>query len=381
MRVGINAWFWNRPMTGTGQYSRRLVEHLAALAPGPEVVLVAPEESIPSSQEPTTGVRTRLTSGRGLLPRNLHKVVFEQVTFPRACRRPVVDVAHVPYWAPPIAPPVPAVVTIHDLIPVVLREYRGGPMVRLYAALVSRTARSATLVLTDSEASKRDVIRHLGLPEGRVRVVPLAADGHFSPASGPNDTAIRARYDLPAQYMLYLGSFDVRKNIATLLDAYCWAGPAIGGECPLVLAGLLPARDTPFTPDPRRMAGERGIDPRFVRFVGAVDEADKPAFYRGAVAFVYPSRYEGFGLPPLEAMACGVPVVGSNTSSIPEVVADAGVLLPPDDARGMADALIQLASDGDARAELSGRALKQAARYSWQRSARETLAAYESVVA
>jgi len=180
--------------------------------------------------------------------------------------------------------------------------------------------------------------------------------------------------------VLYLGGFDVRKNIATMLSTYRWAGPAIGENCPLLVAGRLPERDTPFTPDPRRLAREQGVDERFVRFIGFVDEADKPALYRGAAAFVFPSRYEGFGLPPLESLACGTPVVGSDVSSIPEVVGDAGVLLSPDDAEGMAGALIQLATDDDFRAELSRRALAQAARFSWERTARETLAAYRDVV-
>ena len=160
------------------------------------------------------------------------------------------------------------------------------------------------------------------------------------------------------------------------------ARPAIGGECLLVIAGRLPERDTPFTPDPRRLAREQGIDERLVRFIGFVDEDedDKPTLYRGAVAFIFPSRYEGFGLPPLEALACGTPVVGSNVASIPEVVGDGGVLLPPDDAEGMAGALIQLATDERFRAELSHRALAQATRFSWERTARETLAAYQDVV-
>jgi glycosyltransferase involved in cell wall biosynthesis len=116
-----------------------------------------------------------------------------------------------------------------------------------------------------------------------------------------------------------------------------------------------------------------------VRCIGFVDEADKPALYRGAVAFVFPSRYEGFGLPPLEGLACGAPVVGSDVASIPEVVGDAGVLLHPDDVEGMAGALIQLATDDDFRAELSRRALIQAKRFSWERVARETLTAYRDV--
>jgi len=174
-----------------------------------------------------------------------------------------------------------------------------------------------------------------------------------------------------------LGGFDVRKNVATAIGTYRWAGLAIGEECPLVIAGRLPEQDTPFAPDPRRLAREMAVDERFVRFVSPVDEADKPALYRGAVAFIFPSRYEGFGLPPLEALACGTPVVGSGVSSIPEVVGDAGVLLPPDDAEGMAGALIQLATDEGFRTEMSHRALAQAAHFSWERTARETLAAYQ----
>jgi glycosyltransferase involved in cell wall biosynthesis len=191
---------------------------------------------------------------------------------------------------------------------------------------------------------------------------------------------IQARYNLPERYVLYLGGFDVRKNVTTVIETYRWAGLAIGEGCPLVIAGRLPERDTSFTPNPRRLARERGVEARFMRFIGFVDEADKPALYRGAVAFIFPSRYEGFGLPPLEALACGTPVVGSDSASIPEVVGDAGVLLSPDDAEGMAGALIQLATDEGFRDELSRRALAQAARFSWERTARETLVAYQEVV-
>ena len=383
MRVAINAWFWNSPTTGSGQYTRLLVEHLAAVAPELEIVLVTPEGQISNLQSPISNLQFQLTANRYRLTAALGKVWFEQVAFPRACRRLEADVAHVPYWAPPLRPSIPTVVTIHDLIPLLLREYRGGPLVRLYSALVSTTAQNSALVLTDSEASRRDIVTHLGLPAERVRVVYLAADERYTPKPSlfPGEKpGFAEKTWFQKRYVLYLGGFDVRKNVATALRAYRWAGPVIGEECPLVIAGRLPERDTSFTPDPRRLAREQGIDERFVRFIGFVDEADKPALYRGAVAFIFPSRYEGFGLPPLEALACGTPVVGSDTSSIPEIVGDAGVLLPPDDAEGMASALIQLATDEGFRAELSRRALAQAARFSWERTAREALAAYQDVV-
>jgi glycosyltransferase involved in cell wall biosynthesis len=383
MRVAVNAWFWDSPTTGSGQYTRRLMEHLVALDPGLEVMLVAPrgwgfqvscfKSHVSGCPQPETwNLKPETGSSR--------KTWFEQVVFPRACRRLKADVAHVPYWAPPLAPSVPTVVTIHDLIPLVLPEYRGGPLVRLYTALVSTAAQSAALALTDSEASRRDIVAHLGLLSERVRVVHLAADESYTPTAPPEDVDICARYGLPKRYALYLGGFDVRKNVATALLTYRWAGPTTGEECPLVIAGRLPERDSPFTPDPRRLAREQGIDERYVRFIGFVDEVDKPALYRAAVAFIFPSRYEGFGLPPLEALACGTPVVGSSASSIPEVVGSAGVLLPPDDAEGMAGALIQLATDEDFQTEMSRRALAQAAHFSWERTARETLAACQEVL-
>lgn len=375
MHVAVNAWFWHRTETGSGQYTRRLVEHLLALEPHLDLTLVAPGRGFGFQV-------SRVRDEENLKPEtsNLTKPYFEQIAFPRACRRLGVDVAHVPYWAPPLVPSVPTVVTIHDIIPLVLREYRGGPLVRAYTALVATAARSAALVLTDSEASRRDILAHLDLPPERVRVVYLAADRHFRPDPEPNDAAVRARYGLPERYVLYLGGFDVRKNVATALATYRWAGPVVGEECPLVVAGRLPERDTPFAPDPRRQARSLGLRPEWVRFIGWVAEEDKPALYRGAVAFLFPSRYEGFGLPPLEAMACGTPVVGSDAASLPEVVGDAGVLVDPDDAEGMAGALIQLVEDSAFHAELRRRALAQAARFSWERTARETLRAYRETL-
>jgi glycosyltransferase involved in cell wall biosynthesis len=393
MRVAINAWFWDSPTTGSGQYTRRLVEGLTDLDSDLEIVLVVPSDSSNASprdagQEdghPAPG----LPASCALHPipcsqSNLGKVRFEQVVFPKVCAHAGADVVHVPYWAPPARSPAPLVVTIHDLIPLVLRgptgRRRGGPLQRLYMALVSATARGATLALTDSEASRQDILKRLALPRERVRVIPLAVDERYDPEPAPDDAAVRASYGLPDRYVLYLGSFGWRKNLATVLATYRWAGPAIGDECPLVVAGRLPEGDagsSPATaPDPRRLMREGSVSEGYVHFSGFIDEVDKPAVYRGAVAFIFPSRYEGFGLPPLEALACGTPVVASDAASLPEIVGDAGILLPPDDAEGMAGALIQLACDEVFRAEMSRRALAQAAAFSWERTAKATLAAY-----
>jgi glycosyltransferase involved in cell wall biosynthesis len=380
MRIAINAWFWNATTTGSRQYTRCLVERLAETAPDLEIVLLTPETEAPKPETEIPNVRYQPIANRYQLPANLYKVWFEQIAFPRACRQLEAELAHVPYWAPPLRPTVPIIVTIHDLIPLLLPEYRGGPLVRLYTALVGRAARKAALVLTDSQASRRDIITHLRLPEDKVRTVYLAAGEQYTPTPYPGETAIRAQYGLPERYMLYFGGFDVRKNVATTLNAYRQAAPVIGETCPLALAGKLPEQDTPFTPDPRRLAREQGLDEQHVHFVGFVHDADAPAIYRGATALIFASHYEGFGLPPLEAMACGTPVVSSNATSIPEIVGDGGLLLPPDDAEGMARAMIRLATDDGLYVDISSRALAQAARFSWEQTALETLTAYRDVV-
>ena len=377
MHLAINAWFWDSPGTGSGQYTWRLVESLVALAPDLRITLVVPWDGkgpIPRSvpTPPAPCVTHAVPNSRS----NLGKVRFEQVAFPRACKSIGADVAHAPYWAPPARASVPIVVTIHDLIPLVLPGYRGGLLQRLYTSLVSATARGATLVLTDSRASRQDIVSRLALPRQRVRAIPLAAHERYTPDPAPDDTPVRASYGVPGRYVLYLGGFDRRKDLATVFAAYHWAEAAIDHDCHLVIAGRLPDEDTAFTPDPRRLMREASVPERLVHFTGFVDEEDKPALYRGAVAFLFPSRCEGFGLPPLEALACGTPVVGSEAASLPEIVGDAGILMEPGDDQGMAGAMIQLATDEAFREEMSRRAVAQAGTFSWSRTAQATLLAY-----
>jgi len=313
------------------------------------------------------------------------KLRFEQLTFPRLCRELGADVAHAPYWGSPLSPSVPTVVSILDLIPLLLPEYRGGPLVRAYTGLVKASAQNATLVLTISESSKRDIVKYLGIPESRVRVTYLAAEARYSPRRDPVDEAALRRNhpDLPQEYVLYLGGFDARKNIETLLQVYTWVQETIGHEYPLVIAGRLPdkrsSRDD-FFHDPRVIMKALEVED-VVRCIGPVAEEDKPALYRGAMAFLYPTRYEGFGLPALEALACGVPVVGSNASSVPEIVGGAGMLVDPDDARSMAGSLIAVVTEYELHEKLSDAAVKQAARFSWEKCARETLQAYHDTLA
>ncbi len=385
MRIAINAWFLNQPGTGSGQYVQNLMRLMPTIAPEHQYLLIGPPDCF-TLTVPGPGVETWPTHLPGRASR-IDKVLFEQVTFPRICHRWGADVAHVPYWGSPLWTPVPTVVTIHDLIPLLLPAYRGNLLVRLYTRLVSASARRATLVITDSQASQRDIQEHLGLPPQRLRCVYLAAGEQFSPEPAPDDEVVRLSYDLPngsnpgepSRYVLYLASHDVRKNVAALVEAFSTVAQA-DDDVALAIGGKLPQRDDPLFFDPRPLVQALGLAGD-VRFIGWVAEDDKPALYRGAACATFPSRYEGFGLPVLEALGCGAPLVTSNSSSLPELLGDAGFAVDPDDVQGLAGAILSCLVDEDMASDLRRRGPEQAARFTWAQTARETLAVYSEAAA
>ncbi len=380
LRVAINASFWGQETVGSGQYLHHLVDALVALDEAPELVLVGPGEAAAARPLPP-GARWQSVpaSPWRRLGENPEKVCFEQVAFPRAARAAGATVAHVPYFASPRFPAQPTVVTVHDLIPLLLPGYRRSALVRGYMRLVAAAARRASLVLTDAQATVPDIVRHLGVPAERVRAIPLAVPAAYRPITKGEELAIvRARYGLPERYLLYLGGCDLRRNLATLFRALALARRHEPGLPALAFAGALPAQDSAFAPDPRRLAAEAGLGAG-LRFLGRVPEGDKPALYTGATAFLFPSRYEGFGLTVLEALACGTPVVVADAATLPEVAGPGGLRAGVDDVAGWAEAIVRVASDEPLRARLRAEGLAHAARFSWQRTARETLAAYREV--
>lgn len=387
MRIGINAFYLGAVTTGSGQYINHLIRQLTRLGDENECVLVKNTEyrmqNTSHSHSPFSTLHSPLcilhpvSTPFDSISENLAKLWFEQVSFPRACLRQGVEIAHVPYFASPLFPTTPTVVTVHDLIPMLLPAYRGSILVRLYTHLVAAAARKADIVLTDSEASKQDIVRLLGIPAERVRVIYLAADDIYQPVLDEHRlAATRRKYGLPESYLLYLGGFDQRKNVPTLLKAFVQL--AKDSKAFLVVAGQLPERDLTFSPDPRPIVQELGIGERVV-FTGWVPEEDKPALYSGARALVFPSLYEGFGLPSLEALACGTPVIASNRGSLPEIVGDGGLLLEPDDVEGLTGAIEKLLKDDTLWGDLRERGLAHAARFSWEKTARETLAVYREI--
>jgi glycosyltransferase involved in cell wall biosynthesis len=247
MHIAINGWFWDQPHTGSGQYVGRLVTHLRRADSALRITLVLPG-SEPSLPVPEGVAVVSAGVGRG----HLEKVLFEQRAFPRLAAAAGADLAHIPYWATPLASPVPLVTTVLDVIPLILPVYARGVRVRLYTALVSASVRGSAHVIAISEAAKVDIAQHLRLPVDRITTTHLAVDEAYHPRLGAErDQEVQARYDLPEQFVLYLGGFDVRKQVAQLLHAYSYVYKAHGDEIPLVIAGQEPPWGGPLFPDLR----------------------------------------------------------------------------------------------------------------------------------
>jgi glycosyltransferase involved in cell wall biosynthesis len=289
-------------------------------------------------------------------------------------RRPP-DVLFVPAHALPLAPGPRSVVTIHDLG--FLHHPEAHTRIqRLYYRIFTRlSARRATEIIAISQATRRDLEHFYGTPASKINVIYHGVHPRFRPIDDRAviDAALQ-RYAIRAPYLLFISTIQPRKNVARLIAAFAQARARLGPACDLRL--VLAGKRGWLTEQIERRAGELGIA-EAVQFVGYVADADLPALLSGALAYVVPSLYEGFGMTVLEAQACGAPVLASNVSSLPEVVGAAGLLVDPRDITAIADGIERLASDAELRAELRARGLRHVAGWTWQRTARETLAVLE----
>ena len=287
------------------------------------------------------------------------------------------DVYHSSYYLMPYWSGVPGVVTIHDLIPLRYPEYYTAFQRLVYGVTIRLAARTCRLVLADSEATAADLQRLLGLDQDRIRVVPAAADPRFHVCTPAEVSDVRRKYGLPQKYLLHLSSGKPHKNLVRLVDA--WA--LVTGEREtagnvLVLAGQV----SPRYPEARDRIEALGVE-EDVRVLGRIPEKDLPALYSGATWFVFPSLYEGFGLPVLEAMTCGTPVVCSNTSSLPEIAADAAITFDPVDTEAIAEALSMALGDATLREDVRQKAIVRAKDFGWEHTARLVYDCYGEVVA
>jgi glycosyltransferase involved in cell wall biosynthesis len=310
------------------------------------------------------------------LPVQVSKLWWEQAGILLAARRAKIDLLHSPYWTNPLRAPWPTVVTVHDVIQLVLPEYRALARQRVYFGLVTRALKHATAIITVSECSRRDLVRTVGIPGERVHVVENAIPERLGPVRDPDRlAAIRARYGLSEQFVLYLGANDLRKNLNRLIRAYADLPAPLRERFQLVVAGRQWPHDHPLYPDPRLAVEELGIRDRVV-FTGGIPEEEKATLLSAATVFAFPSLYEGFGLPVLEAMACGTPVLTANTSSLPEVAGEAALMVDPTSVEEIAGGLAALLESPERRAQLAALGPERARGYRWSEVAERTVAVY-----
>ena len=365
MRIGIDARLWAEPRSGIGRYTRSLTEHLLRSAPEERWILYV--DRPPGPALPGAEVRC--------LPWP-QRLIWSLWHAPRDLRRRPVDVFHgVTGFELPGRGPWALVTTVHDLVPLRLPALVPARHRWAVRCLLGGALRRAHRVIAVSETTRGEILARYQLPPARVVVVPEAAAPHFAPPGPAALAATRARYGLDRPYVLFVGFLEPKKNLGGLLEAVARLRRAgAWGETELVVVGA-----PGWGPDPARHAHALGLDGA-VRFVGSAPDADLPALYGGALAFAFPSLWEGFGLPVLEAMAAGAPIVASNRGALPEVTAGAALLVDPGPGP-LAEALERLLTEPALRERLRLAGLARAAQFSWERTARETLAVYRAAVA
>ena len=375
MHIGIDGRYIQDHFPGIGRYVVNLAQAMIPLLGGDEWLILLRDPTRPSRWDLTAlaGERVQLVDAP-LSPFSIR----QQWAIPRILRRLRADLYHSPYYLMPYRPGLPTVVTMYDLIPLLFPQHVSPPARLLFRWMTALALRTASHVIVISQATRRDLLTLYHLPPQNVTAILLAADPAFHPQPPAEIERVRRKYALPENYLLYLGINKPHKNLVRLIEAFSRFTFDVSrltfhvSRFTLVIAGPW----DPRYPEPRQRAEALGLE-NAVRFLGPMPEADLPALYAGATLFVFPSLYEGFGLPPLEAMACGTPVVCSNTSSLPEIVDEAALTFDPFDVTEMAAKIEQALGNDALREEMKKRGLQQAAKFSWERTARETLRVYK----
>ncbi len=363
MRVGIDARLVYYRQAGISQYTVRLLEEFASIGKNDEFIVFQ------SRKDKSTLVDRPNFRKRSLWTPPHHRL--EQLLLPLEIATVDLDVLHSPDFIPPFRRTCKSVITIHDLN-FLLYPHFLTPESASYYGQIDQAVRKCDHIIAVSESTKRDIIRLTGAPENKITVVYEAAHPLYRPLQDESRLQqAKERLGIPNDFILFVSTIEPRKNVPTLLMAYRQLLHDYRTEASLILAGEKGwLFDEVFA-----LVGKLGLQER-VRFLGSVSPEDLLGLYNAARLLVHPAFYEGFGLPPLEAMACGTPVVVSNTSSLPEVVGDAALLVEPTDVDGMTVAMWRLLSDEALRQEMIDKGLKRARLFSWRKAALETLDIY-----
>jgi glycosyltransferase involved in cell wall biosynthesis len=356
---------------GIGTYVRALVRHLSRIDTNTEYVLLCRRQDCGIVDELGENFRAVIESSPAYSIR-------EQFSVPMDLRREGITLFHAPHYVLPPLTPCKSVVTIHDCIHLRFPQYLPNKLGYAYArASLWAATHRASRVLTVSEASKRDILRYFRVPPQKIDVIYNAIDERFSQMPDPQEMSrVEERYQLHDPFILYAGNIKPHKNLERLIEAFHMLRKGGMDQVKLLIIGDEISKYATL----RRAVHKYKLH-KHVRFFGFVPDSTLAVLYRLAGVFVFPSLYEGFGLPPLEAMASGTPVITSNVSSLPEVVGDAALLIDPYEPEAIADAMHRVLTDGTLREDLRRKGLARAAGFSWDRSVRRVREIYAEVLA
>ncbi|MDI6689770.1 MAG: glycosyltransferase family 1 protein [Actinomycetota bacterium] len=366
MRIGIDARIID--WAGVGRYTQNLLKSLREIDGKNEYILFCDQKSehlVPTAPN----YDKRVVEQPVLSP-------LYQFSWSRKLRRADLDVFHSPHFVWPYITPCPSVVTIHDLIPLISPEVMPSRLARIYYRWMNKRATSrAKRVIAVSKSTKQDLVRLLGVSEAKIKVIQEAVDERYKVVRDRELLkTIRGKYDIKQKFILNVGNPKPHKNWSRLIEAFFKLMLESRRNYQLVLVGPKYSEHSEIDHLIRRS----GLEKR-VTFTGIIGEEDLLLLYNAAEVFVFPSLYEGFGLPPLEAMACGIPVICSNTSSLSEVVGNAALMIDPYNVSEIAEAIGKVLTDNSLREKLRERGLARVNKFSWKKTAEATLKIYREV--
>ncbi|HWP46757.1 MAG TPA: glycosyltransferase family 1 protein [Candidatus Limnocylindrales bacterium] len=375
MRIGLDARLAFYDRTGIGQYTRALLTYLPTVSTDQDLYFLFCDRQ--PFVNPWSDPRLNIVP----IPRK-QRILWTNFSLPPFLKAKQIDLYHgVCNFELPVRKVCPYVVTIHDLIPLFFPKLVPKKHLLLFHILMRWVARIADKIITDSNSSKKDILDRLGVPEEKIQVIYLAHHPVYRPIPDRNKIeSILAKYRLNGKYLLFTGVLEPKKNLLRLIEAFYLLKTQINPhkDLKLVLVGGTGWGYTGAGENLPRLIEQRELKEEVI-FTGYVPDEDLPYLYNGAELFVFPSLYEGFGLPVLEAMACGTPVVTSKVSSLPEIVGEAGKLINPYDPRSIAEGISEVLTNQTLRQSMIEKGLQRAHLFSWQRTAAETLAVYRSV--
>lgn len=379
MRIGIDISRTVGQMVGVGRYAQELVLALADIDKENEYLLYP--QFWQCFQPPGTSFdwiprQANFRIYSSWMPRRMVFEWMHKTQWPQDYLLGSPDLVHsVAFTSPPLKKG-KLVVTIPDMTFETHPQFHFDENIKFCREQSRLAARRADLIIAVSEQTKHDIIHILGIPAERIRVTYLAASSVYKPFKDQNEVReVLNKHGVNTPYILFVGAIEPRKNIAGLIRAYDSLDAGLKETFKLFIIGASGWHNV----EVYNLVSELGLQEK-VKFLGFVPDEDLVFFYNGASVFVYPSFYEGFGIPVVEAMACGAPVITSNTSSLPEVVGEAGIMIDPGDIQGIADAMSKVLTDSSLQEELQKKSLERAKQFSWRRCAAETLAAYKSII-